>query len=1045
MIPPMPSNQLIASLEEIGPNNHLCLIYESQNEQFAVAVPFIRIGLDRGEKCVYIADDDNEDDFREALRAGGVDVDRALASKALVLTSKERTYPKHGCCDAEGMFEFWQGMTESAISEGFSALRATGDQSLDRWLEYKKRIFGTLSEGDCYALCQYNRRMFAPEILLNAIRTHPIVICRDKVSHNPYYVPPGEFLAGNEAESELAWILANIGEREGVESALAERQEELKKIHSMQRQQQTKLQHANESLVEVACQRRRIETELLAAEDSLATELAAMTRLHEFCTRLVPSMEFKPLLEEILRASIELQNADFGMVQLYERQTQMLEVVSQHGFSRDILDRFKSRRDDTTICGRALLQRQRVIIEDVQVDPDFGPQLALADAAGFRAVQSTPLFNRNGEPWGVLSTCFRQPHRPSERELRFTDLYVTYAAEIVERRRAEEALHKSEESFRLLVDGINDYAIFGLSPEGMVTSWNAGAERIKGYHEEEIIGRHFSCFYLPEESHSGAPQRCLEAAAREGRYEAQGWRLRKNGMQFWADVVITAIRDHHGKLLGYSKVVRDITERRLAEKQLCRSETYLTESQRLSHTGSWAWDVATGELFWSREHFRIFGLDTERTTPTYEMFLQMVHPEDRLFIRQTFETVVSEKRNFDEGYRVVRPDKTIRHIRSMAHPVFDASKNLAEYVGTVIDITEEVEAKTELAQAFEEIHGLKERLHHENVALREEIDRTAMFEEIVGSSPAIKSVLSRVAKVAPTDSTVIITGETGTGKELIARAIHKRSNRNNRPFVAFNCAGVPISLIASELFGHEKGAFTGAHQRRLGRFELAEGGTIFLDEVGELPGETQIALLRVLQEREFERVGGGKPVSANVRIIAATNRNLEDAIVEGTFRLDLFYRLNVFPIEMPPLRERKEDIPMLLDYFIKRYADKAGKRISGVDKRTIELFTTYSWPGNIRELQNVIERSVIVCENGIFSVDANWLSGVPAQPHGHTSNLAENLREQEKTIIETVLAASKGRIAGRHGAAAKLGVPSSTLESKIKTLNIRKNYFKADY
>src|SRR5467141_3715681 len=250
----------------------------------------------------------------------------------------------------------------------------------------------------------------------------------------------------------------------------------------------------------------------------------------------------------------------------------------------------------------------------------------------------------------------------------------------------------------------------------------------------------------------------------------------------------------------------------------------------------------------------------------------------------------------------------------------------------------------------------------------------SMFEEIVGSSPALQAVLSRVARVAPTDSTVLITGETGTGKELVARAIHKRSQRSARPFVSVNCAAVPPSLISSELFGHEKGAFTGAQQRRLGRFELAEGGTIFFDEIGELSAEAQIALLRVLQEREFERVGGSRPISTDVRVIAATNRNLRAAIAAGTFRLDLFYRLNVFPIEVPPLRQRKEDIPMLLEYFVKRYASRAGKNIRAIDKKTLDLFQSYEWPGNIRELQNVVERSVIVSSGDVFSVDESWLS-----------------------------------------------------------------------
>jgi PAS domain S-box-containing protein len=261
----------------------------------------------------------------------------------------------------------------------------------------------------------------------------------------------------------------------------------------------------------------------------------------------------------------------------------------------------------------------------------------------------------------------------------------------------------------------------------------------------------------------------------------------------------------------------------------------------------------------------------------------------------------------------------------------------------------------------------QQRLQNENIALREEVDQASMFEEIVGSSAVLRRVLSQVAKVAPTDSTVLILGATGTGKELIARAIHNRSNRSTRAFVRVNCAAIPPSLIASELFGHEKGAFTGATQRRLGRFELAHEGTIFLDEVGELPAETQITLLRVLQEREFERVGGSQPISVDVRVLAATNRNLNAAVDSGSFRQDLFYRLNVFPIEIPPLRERSDDIPVLVEYLVERYAKKAGKKITHITKKTLELFQAYGWPGNIRELQNVVERTVVLSDGDTFS------------------------------------------------------------------------------
>jgi transcriptional regulator with GAF, ATPase, and Fis domain len=314
----------------------------------------------------------------------------------------------------------------------------------------------------------------------------------------------------------------------------------------------------------------------------------------------------------------------------------------------------------------------------------------------------------------------------------------------------------------------------------------------------------------------------------------------------------------------------------------------------------------------------------------------------------------------------------------------------------------------------------------------------------------LKTVLSSIVKVAPTASTVLITGETGTGKELIARAIHKGSQRADRAFITVNCASLPSSLIASELFGHEKGAFTGALQRRQGRFELANGGTIFLDEIGELPAETQIALLRVLQDRKFERVGGTQSIQVDVRVVAATNRDLENAMKNGTFRADLFYRLNVFPIQMPPLREREDDISTLLEYFVQRFGRKLGKTFSKIDKRTVELFKSYDWPGNVRELQNVVERSVIVSTGDVFCVDEAWLTTteaantdvVKSRSGTHVPELTNDDSGRERQIIETALAESRGRVYGTGGAAAKLRIPPSTLDSKIKRLQIRKSRFK---
>ena len=403
------------------------------------------------------------------------------------------------------------------------------------------------------------------------------------------------------------------------------------------------------------------------------------------------------------------------------------------------------------------------------------------------------------------------------------------------------------------------------------------------------------------------------------------------------------------------------------------------------------------------------------------------HPDD-------FEKLTSDRQklsrgeSFDLETRMRGKDGVYRWFLFRYQPFRDGDGKITRWYATATEIEERKRAE--------------ERLQKENLALRDEIDKTSMFEEIVGASDALQVVLSRVSKVAPAESTVLITGETGTGKELIARAIHKGSPRASRAFVSVNCAAIPQSLIGSELFGHEKGAFTGALQRRLGRFEMAEGGTLFLDEVGELPAETQVALLRVLQEREFERVGGNRAIPTDVRVIAATNRDLEAAVGAGKFRSDLFYRLNVFPIDIPPLRERKEDIPMLVAYFLERYASRAGKKFRGVSKKSMELLQAYRWPGNIRELQNVIERSVIVCETDTFSVEENWLSRGNAPTTKATGPLAHTLTTQEKAMIEAALMESEGRVAGPRGAAAKLGMRPSTLESKIRSLKINKHRFR---
>jgi PAS domain S-box-containing protein len=406
---------------------------------------------------------------------------------------------------------------------------------------------------------------------------------------------------------------------------------------------------------------------------------------------------------------------------------------------------------------------------------------------------------------------------------------------------------------------------------------------------------------------------------------------------------------------------------------------------------------------------------------------RVFHPEDTERLREGRNQALARGLPFENEQRALGKDGKYRWFLYRYNPLCDDQGNLIRWYATGTDIEDRKQAE--------------ERMRNENLALREQIDQTSMFEEIVGASPALQVVLSNLMKVAPTDSTVLITGETGTGKELLARAIHKRSQRCGQPFISVNCAAIPPSLIASELFGHEKGAFTGALQRRQGRFELANSGTIFLDEIGDLPAEAQIALLRVLQEREFERVGGTQTLTTDVRVITATNRDLSAAVAAGTFRADLFYRLNVFPLEVPPLRQRKEDICTLVEYFVKRYAEKIGKQIRKIDKSTLELCNSYHWPGNIRELQNVVERSVILCNGDTFWIDEAWFPIPESVRLGFSGPLTETLQNQEREIIEAALAESKGKVAGPNGAAAKLGIPRSTLDWKIKQLKIKKQKF----
>jgi formate hydrogenlyase transcriptional activator len=598
---------------------------------------------------------------------------------------------------------------------------------------------------------------------------------------------------------------------------------------------------------------------------------------------------------------------------------------------------------------------------------------------------------------------------------------LTHTGSWVWRVVGREALHLSDEWYR----------IYGFDLDKGPPAWE---ERLERVHPED----------------RDRWRATIELAIREkSEYDVQFRILLPDGTVRYIHTVGHPVLNASGELTQFVGSSTDITDRKSAEQTLRRSEGYLAEAQRLTNSGSWAWNVRTRALFWSQEHFRIFEYDPEKTTPTWAHILDRVHPEDRAGVEQRAEIESTRKDTEDSAgdYRIVLTGGRIKHLHSIAHPVLNELGEITEVVGTTMDVSEQREARAALETAFEQIRELKDQLYKENIALREEVDKVSMFEEIVGSSEPLRRVLLQVAKVAATDSTVLILGETGTGKEMIARAIHRRSKRANRAFIRVNCAAIPPTLIASELFGHEKGAFTGASQRRLGRFELADGGTLFLDEIGELPAETQSTLLRVLQEREFERVGGTQSVTVDTRILSATNRNLNVAVEAGTFRQDLFYRLNVFPIHLPSLRERADDIPLLVEYLIERYAKKAGKKFRNINKRTLRLFQDYNWPGNIRELQNVVERAVVLSDSETFSVDETWLKRELPPETSRLNAISRGIgrldETKEKELIEAALAQTAGRVSGPSGAAALLGVPRQTLESKIANLGINKHRFKS--
>jgi len=511
-----------------------------------------------------------------------------------------------------------------------------------------------------------------------------------------------------------------------------------------------------------------------------------------------------------------------------------------------------------------------------------------------------------------------------------------------------------------------------------------------------------------------------------GEFEAR--MRRHDGVFRWFLIRFEPFRDETGKIAMWYGVSTDIENLKQIEERLREDERELRQITDAIPQTVVVQDPFGVPLYANQATLNYTGLTADDViAPTFRE--RIFHREDVKKFRNERKAALARGIPFEFEHRALGKDGKYRWFLVQYNPFRNERGQVTRWYATGTDIDERVRAE--------------ERTRNENVALREQIDRDSMFEDIVGSSEALRKVLRQVDKVAASDSTVLILGETGTGKELVARAIHKRSTRAERAFIGVNCASIPPSLVASELFGHEKGAFTGATQRRMGRFESANGGTIFLDEVGDLPAEIQIALLRVLQEREIERVGSSRSIPVDVRVVAATHRDLNALVAAGKFRQDLLYRFNVVPIQIPPLRERAADIPLLVEYFTDRFGKRAGKKFRTIDKKSLKAFQAYAWPGNVRELQNVIERAVILSEDGALVVDETWLKREPAQNPLRPRTLDGVLIKQEKEMIEAALAESHGRISGPAGAAAKLGLPTQTLESKIKRLKINKFRFKA--
>jgi formate hydrogenlyase transcriptional activator len=638
---------------------------------------------------------------------------------------------------------------------------------------------------------------------------------------------------------------------------------------------------------------------------------------------------------------------------------------------------------------------------------------------------------------------------------------LSFVRDVTEQRAVQEALRRNDQQLRSMVESVRDYAIYLLDKDGSVASWNPGAENVKGYKAEEILGLNFSRFFTQEDQERGRPQELLRLAAERGRVEQEGWRIRKDGSRFWANSVIAAIRDSSGELTGFSKVTRDFTDRRRAEEAVMLELSSallanmdvrkLLEAISASVRQVLPHDAATMGLYeTATETMMVQFLGADQSEPPRA---DIRYPREGSPAAETFTTrepVVLERiesSRFAPG--------SIRHLTEigmrsgiwvplvargewlgvLAVSSREESAFTPREAGMLMQVAGQIAMAVNNAMAYRQIAELRDKLSQEKHYLEEEINLENRFEDIVGESAGLRNVLKQIETVAPTDATVLIQGETGTGKELLARAIHRLSPRRERTFIKLNCAAIPAGLLESELFGHEKGAFTGAITRKMGRLELAHEGTLFLDEIGEMPLELQPKLLRALQEREIERLGGNRSIPVNVRLIAATNRDLGKMVAEKQFRSDLFYRLKVFPIFAPPLRERTADIPVLVRHFVTAHSRRMGKTIDTIPDDTMEALKRWSWPGNVRELENLLERAVILTRGSVLYVPLAELETADKAEDGDSG---ATLETKEREYILRTLREAGGRIGGPDGAAARLGLKRTTLNSKLKKLGIER-------